>query len=1242
MKLRQGKEGGGVAIITHNKVKSVHLKEYDVDGLEAVWADVMIDKKRMVVGSVYIAPGDIHSLALFDSVVDKILHCHSHILIAMDANSRSSLWDDTCIGIPHSRRSLQMGVLLEDIIIKYSLQIHNDGTATYRSGDISTAPDVTLSKGISDYGSVTWCVSDDDLRSPHECILVTIGNRAPCGKMEVIDWPHFDWAEYKQQTEVCLQKVYDKWMEQKEVLDLDSMVNELCVGIQECVDNTATTRTITKHSRPWISQEISDKFKELRKLKRKCRHRKSPVNVTEFSRVQEEVVNLVKQAEYDYWLAECNKLAGLGEREKWKAINRLTNQLSHQRVQPIRTVRDGKTVYIFDDEEIVKELENQHIRINSNTGVSHHLSDEDVLRHVKDMEDIARAGGGNEVMNALFSDDEIAQTFNKGSDTPGPDGISAKLIDNADREQMQKCLTVIFNESWVGGSFIKVWKQEDRAVLRKPGKEEYHECTAYRTVSVTSCLGKRLEYITSRRLVVVLENAKFDSFQFAYLNNRSTTQALLVLAESIKSGLIAGSKAGAVFFDFADAFGSVDRNRLLLKVSRDFGVSGRLFMHINSFLSDRFARIKANGVCGDWIESTMGTSAGTRMGPLLFICYVHDVPRAIHPKFADDLVAVSTGNSCAEIAVSLQKAVDDLVAWTEEWGMTLNVSKTKVMMFGAGKGDTIDLKMDQEAIEQVTRFKYLGVVLDEELDFTLQVDYVVGKAKRAMAKVSGLFDGRKGISVQLGIGLYKALVRPHLEYAVPVWAALDGKDLVRLEQLQVQCLRSITGVKAHSSTAAVEVVCGVMPLRARFRELCSREFLRIRMKEDGHMLKSLLDNSSRSGLRFCPLAYIHTMSKQLERRLEGCQFEKETWVLSHESSCDRVISRVHIVSPCRDKSQQEMEKDLEVVELFIQKHKGKSVMVFTDGSVYSGQVGCGACAAVLIPLSNEDDEHMASGAVGRSVDSTTCEIEGIVLGLEMSAQYYKERIQKGKQEVVYILSDCTAAIDMVIHRSWSLKSADLYNRLKRVQNSLSDLNISACIIWIPGHYGIAFNECADRLAKQLAYDIFKDRVSAPSIVSFASAVKVAAEIAMKSWQRKWELEVTGSYTRQLIPEVGTKILFPDNRDVGVSYCRMLLHDTMLNEDAYRTGTCESPICDCGMERESVEHFLWRCSKYQSARNTMLDTINDIRISSKNRSRFDISENVLLAPTWDSRVSRKDDRIIKAALFDFICTSDRKP
>jgi len=57
---------------------------------------------------------------------------------------------------------------------------------------------------------------------------------------------------------------------------------------------------------------------------------------------------------------------------------------------------------------------------------------------------------------------------------------------------------------------------------------------------------------------------------------------------------------------------------------------------------------------------------------------------------------------------------------------------------------------------------------------------------------------------------------------------------------------------------------------------------------------------------------------------------------------------------------------------------------------------------------------------------------------------------------------------------------------------------------------------------------------------------------------------------------------------------------------------------------------------------MLDSINYIRISSKQKSRFDISENVLLAPICDSRVTRNDNRMIKAALFDFISDSDRKP
>ena len=63
-------------------------------------------------------------------------------------------------------------------------------------------------------------------------------------------------------------------------------------------------------------------------------------------------------------------------------------------------------------------------------------------------------------------------------------------------------------------------------------------------------------------------------------------------------------------------------------------------------------------------------------------------------------------------------------------------------------------------------------------------------------------------------------------------------------------------------------------------------------------------------------------------------------------------------------------------------------------------------------------------------------------------------------------------------------------------------------------------------------------------------------------------------TYQLIPSVGSKVVFPKERDVGISFCRLLLHDTMLNDDSFRCGTSVSPACDCGSDRETAEHFLF--------------------------------------------------------------------
>ena len=72
-------------------------------------------------------------------------------------------------------------------------------------------------------------------------------------------------------------------------------------------------------------------------------------------------------------------------------------------------------------------------------------------------------------------------------------------------------------------------------------------------------------------------------------------------------------------------------------------------------------------------------------------------------------------------------------------------------------------------------------------------------------------------------------------------------------------------------------------------------------------------------------------------------------------------------------SQSERQRAVDEVNVFVESTKGKSVMVFTDGSVCYGSVGCRACAAVLVPISGEEDKFHDCKAVGQKVTSVTYE-----------------------------------------------------------------------------------------------------------------------------------------------------------------------------------------------------------------------------------------------------------------------------
>jgi len=76
-------------------------------------------------------------------------------------------------------------------------------------------------------------------------------------------------------------------------------------------------------------------------------------------------------------------------------------------------------------------------------------------------------------------------------------------------------------------------------------------------------------------------------------------------------------------------------------------------------------------------------------------------------------------------------------------------------------------------------------MLDTRLRFEAHAEYACTKARKTWAKVKRLIHDRKWLSVQLGVQLYKCLVRSHLEFAIPAWANLPDNSLKKLERVQV-------------------------------------------------------------------------------------------------------------------------------------------------------------------------------------------------------------------------------------------------------------------------------------------------------------------------------------------------------------------------------------------------------------------------------------------------------------------------
>ena len=170
------------------------------------------------------------------------------------------------------------------------------------------------------------------------------------------------------------------------------------------------------------------------------------------------------------------------------------------------------------------------------------------------------------------------------------------------------------------------------------------------------------------------------------------------------------------------------------------------------------------------------------MGPLLFLIFINDIDNGLSCsilKFADDTKLFSSVDTLEQVK-SLQKDLDTVFSWSQQWQMSFNADKCKCLHLGTSN-QNYNYSIGETQVINISQEKDLGVIINESLDASTHCAKVVCTANKILGMLNRTFENKSKSNI---LRLYKSLVRPHLEYCSQVWRPYHQKDIDNIEKIQ--------------------------------------------------------------------------------------------------------------------------------------------------------------------------------------------------------------------------------------------------------------------------------------------------------------------------------------------------------------------------------------------------------------------------------------------------------------------------
>jgi hypothetical protein len=330
-------------------------------------------------------------------------------------------------------------------------------------------------------------------------------------------------------------------------------------------------------------------------------------------------------------------------------------------------------------------------------------------------------------------------------------------------------------------------------MLPKPGKPPTNP-ENYRPISLLPALGKIFERI----ILPQINTDNIPTYQFGFRTGHSTTNQLTRLITTTKEALIAGRKPITISLDIEAAFDKVPHSDLIFKLYQQVQPTWLLQL-LQSYYSNRSFRVKTPHAISALKPIRAGTAQGAVISPTLFNIYISDIPKikGVHLfQFADDTLFLIKQRTALLSKTKAQQQLNELQKWEERWRTKINPTKSAAIVhFRTKKTDpVIELHYQDQALPITTSYKYLGIIIDKNMNFSKHVNLIRIKTKAKTGSLMKYLTGKKIINPETRRCFYNLLIKPQVTYGLPAWRQLSHTNWEKLEVIQRKWARIITSL----------------------------------------------------------------------------------------------------------------------------------------------------------------------------------------------------------------------------------------------------------------------------------------------------------------------------------------------------------------------------------------------------------------------------------------------------------------